>query len=194
MKLSVTKIFFDSIAKKISYQQRLLLQKDPKIRVFFWCNVCDFLNLSISVWEYRTRTPELQKVLDPRIWIRGKKLKMGKYFWGNWGKLKGKNDARKKMRKRRKKWRKNEEKTKKIKNEESKETIRKNWGITGENGEISVKMRKMGRKKWGKLGKFLFLKLRSGEIFYFCAFFATLEWSLGHEKKTHFFVFRNFHF
>ena len=83
------------------------------------------------------------------------------------------------MRKRRKKWRKNEEKTKKIKNEESKETIRKNWGITGENGEISVKMRKMGRKKWGKLGKFLFLKLRSGEICYFCAFFATLIQALA---------------
>ena len=83
------------------------------------------------------------------------------------------------MRKRRKKWRKNEEKTKKIKNEESKETIRKNWGITGENGEISVKMRKMGRKKWGKLGKFLFLKLRSGDICYFCAFFAALIQALA---------------
>jgi len=85
-----------------------------------------------------------------------------------------------------KKWgkeEKNEEKMRKRqknkKNEESKETIRKNWGITGENGEISVKMRKMGRKKWGKLGKFLFLKLRSGDICYFCAFFAALIQALA---------------
>ena len=111
-----------------------------------------------------------------KCWILGSGSGEKKWKWGNifeeieenW---KEKMMRGKKMRKRRKKWRKNEEKTK---NEESKETIRKNWGITGENGEISVKMRKMGRKKWGKLGKFLFLKLRSGEIFYFCAFFATL--------------------
>ena len=50
----------------------------------------------------------------------------------------------------------------------------KKWGNTGENEEILLKMRKSGRKKWGKLGTFFFLKLRSGDIFYFCVFFATL--------------------
>ena len=37
-------------------------------------------------------------------------------------------------------------------------------------------MRKIGRNKLGKLWTFLFLKLRSGEMFYFCAFFAILCW------------------
>jgi len=78
------------------------------------------------------------------------------------------------MRKIRKKLGNKEKMRKRQKNEESKEKTRTKWGNTGENEEILVKMRKIGRKKWGKLGKFLFLKLRSGEIFYFCAFFATL--------------------
>jgi len=82
-----------------------------------------------------------------------------------WGKNGGKEE---KMRKIKKKWGKGK------KNEESKENMRKKWGNTGKNEEISVKMKKIGRKKLGKLGKFLFLKLRSGDFFYFCAFFATL--------------------
>ena len=45
---------------------------------------------------------------------------------------------------------KNEEKT--HKNEESKEKIRKKWGNTGENDEISVKIRKIGWKKFRKIG------------------------------------------
>ena len=61
---------------------------------------------------------------------------MGKYFWGNWGKLRGKNDARKK-------WGKEE------KNEENKEKMRKRpkkiskiKKKIGKNEEIFVQMRK----------------------------------------------------
>ena len=52
--------------------------------------------------------------------------------------------------------------------------MRKKWGNTGENEDISVKMRKIGRKKMRKIEDFSPLKLRSGEIVYFCEFFATL--------------------
>ena len=52
--------------------------------------------------------------------------------------------------------------------------VKKKLGNTGENEEISLKMRKIGQYFFGKLGTFLFLKLRSRDFFYFCAFFATL--------------------
>ena len=63
-------------------------------------------------------------------------LKLGKYFCGNWGKLSGKNEEKKK---RRKKW---EENKGKPWGKEKK--WGKTWANTSENDDISVKMRKIG--------------------------------------------------
>ena len=49
-------MFFDSITKNRPIIKTHCCKKIQKC-VFFWCNVCDFLNLSIFVREYRTRRP-----------------------------------------------------------------------------------------------------------------------------------------
>ena len=105
--------------------------------------------------------PVLVGLIQRQSWKRcrilgsgsGEKIKMGKNVWGNWGKLR-----EKKMM-----WGKNEEKNKKKWGKDK--TMRKKCGNTGEKEKMSVQMWKIGRIKWGKLGTFLFLKLRSGEMF-----------------------------
>ena len=49
-------MFFNSITKKCPIIKAHCYKKIQKC-VFFWCNVCDFLNLSIFVREYSTRSP-----------------------------------------------------------------------------------------------------------------------------------------
>ena len=55
----------------------------------------------------------------------------------------------------------------------------KKWGNTGENEEIPVKMRKIGRKKIGKLGEFKFFNLRSGDFFLLLCIFLQLWLHMG---------------
>ena len=62
------------------------------------------------VWSDHVIVAELQKVSDPKIWIRGKK-----WNWGNWAQLRGKHVAMEKWGKEEKcgKFFKNEEKIEK---------------------------------------------------------------------------------
>ena len=86
-------MFFDSITKKRPIIKTHCCKKIQKC-VFFWCNVCDFLNLSIFVREYRTRRPgtshsQERYVTKPQTShnnmqkTRPRYLNLERFYWGS---------------------------------------------------------------------------------------------------------------
>ena len=65
-KLSVRNMSFDSITKKCLIIKAHCYRKIQKKGVFE-CNVCDFLNFSIFVREYRTRKPDTSQSKDAYV-------------------------------------------------------------------------------------------------------------------------------
>ena len=75
----------------MSYHHSPLLQKDPKVCVF-WCNICDFLNLSIFVRECSASSPgtshsKERYVTKPQTWhnnmykTRPRYLNFERFYW-----------------------------------------------------------------------------------------------------------------